>query len=317
VLKRVNIGVAGAGVFGGHHASKYAIHDKATLRAIYDLDLARAELLAAQHGASAFDDIDDFLNGIDAVIIAAPASSHFNLAEQALRAGRHVFVEKPLAMTLNEADALIALAGKRDLVLQVGHQERYVFEAAGMLARPAPPIRIECKRCAPPTGRGMDVSAIFDLMIHDLDLLRQLTRSKIAHLKVTGDSDEVHAELVLENGVVAVMEASRRAASLTRTMSLTYSDGVIDFDFVNRKTVNTTPTGLCVELDAADAPYALRDPLGFGANGFIDAIMGGVDPVVTGQHGRAAIEWALMIEDALALTGAAKTAPQTEERLRA
>jgi len=315
VSKSVRIGVAGAGAFGAHHAAKYADHEKAVLTAVYDIDAGRAGALAHKHGASAINDVDALLGAVDALVIAAPASRHYDLAKRALTAGCHVFVEKPLALTLKEADALIAAASARSLVLQVGHQERYVFEAAGLMRRKSSPLRIECRRCAPPTGRGLDVSAVFDLMVHDLDLVRQLTASDVAHIAAEGDGDTVQAELVLENGAVAVLRVDRNARVLERSMELVYEDGVIQVDFVNRKFSNSTPTALSTTFDAADAPLAFRDPLAFGADRFLTAIVYGVDPIVTGPHGRAAIEWALMIEQAQSTVAIADA--QARQRLRA
>jgi len=315
VVKRVKIGVAGAGAFGGHHAAKYADHEKAVLTAVYDIDAERSQALAEKHGARVAGDISNLLDAVDAVVITAPARRHYEIAARALGAGRHVFVEKPLALRLDEADALIREAATRGLVLQVGHQERYVFEAAGLMRRKKPPLRIECRRCAPPTGRGMDVSAVFDLMVHDLDLVRQLTLSNVAHVKAEGGADTTQAELILENGAVAVLTVDRNARALVRAMKLIYDDGVISFDFVNRKITNSTPTALTAEFDAAGAPLAFRDPLAFGADRFLTAILDGVDPIVTGQHGRAALEWALMIEEARSSDPA--DGVQAPERLRA
>ena len=298
VSKRVKIGVAGAGVFGCYHASKYAAHDSADLVAIFDLDSDRAAELAGAHGAAAIGDFDGFLDKIDAAVIATPAVSHFDLALAALSRGRHVFVEKPLALSLGDADRLVKEAEARGRVLQVGHQERYVFDAAGLLNWQTSPKRIECWRMAPATGRGLDVSAVYDLMVHDLDLVRQLTAADVRDVSASGDADETEVEIVLSNGASAHLAVNRNAATLRRGIKLEFEDGVIEFDFVDRKITNSTATDLSISFDAADAPLAFRDPLAYGADRFLAAILEGADPTVSGRCGRAAIEWATMIEQA-------------------
>ncbi len=312
VSKRVRIGVAGAGVFGAHHASKYANHQKSCLAAVYDINVDRSQQLAQQLGAVAHEHFESFLKELDAVIIATPAHSHFDYAAEALNMGCHVFIEKPVATTLEEADTLIRMAASRQLVLQVGHQERYVVAATGLLNRRRKPLRVECQRCAPPTGRGTDVSVVFDLMVHDLDLVRQITGSDLAHISASGDEDKTQADLMLKNGVVASLTADRSASECNRRIKVVYDDGVVDIDLANRTLRNSTPAAINGEFDADRA--AFRDPLAHGADLFLASIMEGVAPIVTGQHGRAAIEWALKIEKAKA--GTSDAAP-ADERLRA
>lgn len=311
----VRIGVAGAGVFGGYHASKYAAHKSSNLVAIFDPDTARAASLAEKHNATAINDLDDFFQQVDAVVVTSPASVHFDVAEQALRAGRHVFIEKPITLEAAHADALISAAKAQGLVLQVGHQERYVFDAAGLLARGKAPKKIDCVRCGPASGRCEDVSVVFDLMVHDIDLVRELTRSDIQHITAEGSAGEVDAELVLENGAIVSLKASRQAELRERRMSLIYDDGVIEFDFVNRTLNNSTPAILGQVFDADNAPLALRDPLEFGAQCFLQAIQENGKPLVSGEAGRDAIAWALRIEEAAGLSSS--TASHAPERMSA
>ncbi|MBL4620470.1 MAG: Gfo/Idh/MocA family oxidoreductase [Marinicaulis sp.] len=314
MLSGVRIGVVGAGVFGAYHAEKYACCDRAVLTAVYDLDSARAAAIAEKHAALAISNIDDFLNAVDAVVVTVPASCHFDIAAKALDAGRHVFVEKPLTLSTEHADALIDRAAKQGLVLQIGHQERYVFDAVGLLSRDRTPLKIDCVRCGPPSGRCEDVSVVFDLMVHDIDLVRKLTTSDIKRLSAEGDTREINAEMVLENGTVVALKASRCADKPERRMTLVYDDGVIDFDFVNRTLENSTMAKLNEAFKTENASKALRDPLGFGAELFVISILDGVAPVVTGPDGRDAVAWAVEIEDAAGITSSG--VPEIE-RLRA
>lgn len=296
---RLNIGVTGAGVFGAHHAAKYAANDKAMLTRVFDIDIDRAARLAGRFGVMACRDYSKFLLGLDAVVIATPASCHYQLAHEALEAGCHVFVEKPLALCASDADKLIELAAAKRLVLQVGHQERYVFDAVGLFGRDKAPTKINCVRRGSASGRCEDVSVVFDLMVHDLDLVRHLTAAELLDVDAYGDAHEVNAELIFANGTIASLNASRRAPSLERRMTLTYDDGVIEFDFVKRAISNSTPMLLDAGFNHAVGSLAYSDPLGFGADQFVAAVLSGGEPIVTGLHGRIAVDWSQRIESAM------------------
>ncbi len=334
----ISIGVAGAGVFGGHHAGKYAGMTTARLAGIYDIDPDRAARSASAFSTRAFDDYAALVSAVDAVVIATPATTHYALALAALEARRHVFVEKPLAMRAEEAEALVALAEKQGLVLQVGHQERYVAAAIGLLDHVARPVRIDCVRRAAPSDRCRDVSVVFDLMIHDFDLVRQLTNDAPAKVTAEGGHDEARAELVLENGTVATFSASRAADDLRRTMRLVYERGFIEIDFLQRSVVNTTDASLSGDFDAVRGGMALTDPLGLGAGKFVAAIADGAafgpaasgqpeasgQAYVSGRDGADAVSWACAVESAVFSNGSSKSpggsangATSTEERVRA
>ncbi|WDI32121.1 Gfo/Idh/MocA family oxidoreductase [Hyphococcus flavus] len=313
--KRIKVGVAGAGVFGGYHASKYASHPQSSLAGIYDIDESQAKQLAEKHATAAYTDFDVFLSDIDAVVIAAPAIAHFSLAEAALRAGKHVFVEKPITLEVGEADTLSALAANQKLTLQVGHQERYVFSAFGLLARKRSPLKIDSVRRTAATGRCEDVSVALDLMIHDIDLIRHLTKSDIETLSASGDPHDASAEICLTNGTLVFLSASRRSDAPERRMTLVYDDGIVEFDFVKRAISNSTPAPLLSDFSNDDAPLSLVDPLGHGANEFIKCLTNNHSPAVTGEDGREALRWAKRIEDVAGIS--VENEPNEQERRRA
>ncbi|MBY0423610.1 MAG: Gfo/Idh/MocA family oxidoreductase, partial [Parvularculaceae bacterium] len=203
--------MVGAGVFGGYHAAKYAALDDVQLTSVFDTDGVRARALAGQYGAAAAPTFEHFLDSVDVLTIATPASRHFDYAREALAAGRHVLVEKPLALSVDDADALVDLANRRRRVLQVGHQERFVAESLGLFAGLKPPRRARCRRVNPRSGRGEDVSVVLDLMIHDLDLLRRLPLGPLVAVSAAGDRDDAEAELAFANGARAILVASRTA----------------------------------------------------------------------------------------------------------
>ncbi len=241
-MDKLRIGVVGCGHFGRFHALKVAASPRATLAGLHDPDDARASLVAREAGAPALG-LDALLAASDAVVVAAPAEAHFDVARAALSAGRHVLVEKPIAATLAEADALAALAHERGLVLQVGHLLRYSAEHAAIASRIARPLYIEATRIAPFKPRGTDVSVILDLMIHDLDLVLSLVDSPIESVDALGAAvsspleDIANARVRFANGCVATITASRISLKTERRMRLFSQEGYLSADFGARELV--------------------------------------------------------------------------------
>jgi len=167
-------GVMGAGVFGGYHARQYANAANVELTGVYDPDKVRADEVAGRHGATGFDDLAAFLAGVDVVTVASPAIHHASGALAALKAGKPVYVEKPLAVSMRDADSIVDAAAKHGLTVACGHQERLVFQAIGLFNTPERPLRMEAVRHGPESERSLDVSVVLDLMIHDLDLALSL-----------------------------------------------------------------------------------------------------------------------------------------------
>ena len=300
--KPFRAGVAGAGAFGAIHAGKYVAEPRTQLTAIYDVDFDRARALADGHGAAAFDDFDAFLAAIDIATIAAPARAHGELALRSLGAGKHTLVEKPIAVTLPEAAAVVAMAKARRLTLGLGHQERLVFEVMGLLAVSETPTLIEARREGPWSGRGVDVSVTLDLAIHDADLATRLlgqapTAVSAQGQRVKGDFfDTIESEAVFASGARVRLTASRVAEARRRTMRIVYPSGEVSIDFVARTFSNTTPFAL--DAGFADTPVG-RDPLGANVARFLDAATGVAQrPAVTGEEALAALDLILRIDAA-------------------
>jgi len=295
--------IVGAGVFGTFHARKYAAAEGVELMAIVDPDPAQAGKLAEELGVDAVSDLATVAEGLDLVTVACPAVFHYQVAKQALEAGCNVLVEKPIALKIDHADKLIALADAKGLVLQVGHQERFVFDAFGLLSRDVAPTKISATRAGPFTGRAMDVSVVMDLMIHDLDLIHQVVPGALKNVEADAKTihgehpDEVTARLSFGDGAEVTLHASRIADVRDRNMSIEYPDGVISIDFINRKIENTTSVELG-DLFGDDQPAVMADPLGFAVSKFIDSARTKTTPVITGQCGRRALDTALKIHDA-------------------
>jgi len=293
--------VIGAGAFGRHHASKYRGLDGVVLTAIADANPEVRKGAFAAHGVAAVADWRDLLGKVDLVSICTPAVTHSAIVRAFLNSGAHVLVEKPIATSLEEADALIALAEETGKVLTVGHQERFVFARTGLLNFPDAPKEVSCWRMGPWTGRGDDVSAVLDLMIHDIDLTHQLIPGAVAdveahsHTEMGRFADEVSTTVTFRNGSVAQLETSRVAQNRRRGMRAVYGDGVIEIDFLTRKVRNTTRR----RLNALE----LGDPLGESVAAFVQAVQQGTPALVRPEEARRALETALLIDEAAEFAG--------------
>ncbi len=296
----IKIGLVGAGVFAGYHAQKIASSSNAELSGVFDLNLGAAQTVVEKAGeGEAVASLENLILASDAILIATPAVTHAQIAARVLRAGRHVYVEKPLALLTEEADALVQLADAKGVVLQVGHQERLVFAAMGLLDIAERPLHIEAVRAAPrsPQGRCEDVSVVYDLMIHDIDLANALfggrgTVSAVQGLKAhTPHLDAATAKITYANDVTATLTASRCAEARKRTMKIVYPSGVLEIDFLNRTVLNETPFD--IQLDVS---HILPDPLQAANDSFIAAIRGEATSPAPGSAGADAVAVACLID---------------------
>lgn len=308
----LRIGVLGAGYFGRFHALKLARAPGATLVGLHDADPARAAQVAGEAGCPVLG-ADELIAGCDAVVIATPTRFHDPLATSALEAGRHVFVEKPIAATTAEADALVALAAARGRVLMVGHIERH--SAAIRTLRTSLSGRrlqaIEAVRVAPFRPRSLDVSVVLDLMIHDLDLILSLVPAPLAEVRAVGGRvasdhpDWAVAQLRFADGTQAQVTASRVAVSLERRLRAMGPEGELRVDFLARSLEALAPGGAApmehmpgwgldrhswTDHDSLEAQHAA----------FLAAIRDGGAYEADGAAGRAALDAALRIEASLA-----------------
>ena len=238
--ERLQVGLIGAGHFGRYHALKLAGAARAKLVGLYDANPERAKEVAWEAGCPVRG-LDELLGLSQAVVIAAPAEYHFDLASKALTLGKHVLVEKPIAATLEQAGALAALARAQGVVLQVGHLERFSAAHGAVSKRMGKPLYIEAVRIAPFKVRGTDVSVILDLMIHDLDLILALTDSDVVSVDAVGapvaseHDDIANARIRFANGAVATITASRISLKTERKMRIFSQTGYLTVDFSARK----------------------------------------------------------------------------------
>jgi predicted dehydrogenase len=305
--------VIGAGAFGRHHAAKYAAMAQkgdVTLFAVADPSPETRAAIQAQHQVQTVADWRELLGKVDLVSICSPAVTHYEIAKAFLQAGAHVLVEKPIATSREEANELVALSRESGRLLTVGHQERFVFARTGLLDLAETPLEITCWRQGPWTGRGDDVSAVLDLMIHDLDLVHTLVPGAVSAVTARGlmqygpFADEVSATVTFACGTVAHLETSRVATARKRGMRAVYADGVVEIDFLTREVTNTTPRPL--------RALEIGDPLGESVAAFVQAVRIGAPALVTAAQAAPALSTALLIEDA---AGVAKGLPVSQPRV--
>ncbi len=296
--ERLRIGLIGAGKFGGYHANKLSAHSQVEFTGVFDVSLSASTALSKSHNVACFKAIGPLFEASEALIIASPASYHGDYALKALEAGKHLLIEKPLAVDLNDARNIAKLAARKNLMVQVGHQERFVGRAIGLDTIPETPVLIKAQRLNPYSPRGTDTSVTMDLMTHDIDLVCWLMGEKPNFVRSQGsrlwsDSfDHMVAELQFKNGA-AFLEASRVAETGHRELEITYPSGTVVID-LNAKTLShDTPFRLNAQFGSS--PQA-KDSLGAGMEEFVSAIRENRPPFISARDGLMAIEIAAKLD---------------------
>jgi len=310
-MAQLRIGVLGAGHFGRFHALKVVANARARLSGLHDPNIDRAEKVGREAGKAPALDLGQLLEASDAVIVAAPAEVHYDLAAQALEAGKHVLVEKPIAATLDQADHLARLARERGRVLQVGHLLRYSAEHRAISSRITRPLYIDATRIAPYKPRGTDVSVILDLMIHDLDLVLALIDSPIQSIDALGAAvsspfeDIANARVRFENGCVATITASRISLKTERRMRMFSEEGYLSADFVARKlTMIGRERGLPLPgtggFRREEVGWSDADSMAAEHEAFVASCLDGKPVLVDAAAGRRALAAALAVTESIA-----------------
>jgi len=311
-MVKLRAGVIGVGHLGQHHARLYASLADSRLVGVADQDTARAAVIAQKHGVQVFRDQADLLKQVDVVSIAVPTSGHYAVAKACLEAGKHVLVEKPIAVLPGEAQELVGLAKHHGCTLQVGHSERFNPIVPMMWPYLQHPVLIEAHRLGVYSTRGTDVDVVLDLMIHDLDLVLSCGLGPVKDVHAVGLSvlsathDVANATIQFESGCVASITASRISPKGMRQWRLFQSNGSVTIDFqarqgiVGRRDSGTDPTGMAApeEIQAGDA-----EPLKLQLESFLHAIRSGSRPVVSGEDGAAAVGLAHRVLSAMKASG--------------
>lgn len=305
----MRVAVVGVGHLGKHHARILASLPDATLVAVVDTNRARADEIAAANQTRAVYDAGDLIGHVDAVSIAAPTDHHLALALPFLQAGVAVLVEKPMARSLEEADAMIAAAEQAGVVLAVGHTER--FNPAVDAARPylRDPRFIEVHRLGTFPERSLDIDVVFDLMIHDLDIVLSLVPSEVESIEavgvpvLTGRVDIANARLRFANGCIANLTASRISRDRVRKIRFFQPAAYVSIDYGAQKAEMyrlVTGAGPKPSIDGGDIPVTAEEPLKRELQDFVSAVADRRAPLVDGAQGRRALALAEAITSRMA-----------------
>ncbi len=312
-MRKIKTAIIGVGSLGQHHARILAKHPDSELVAIVDSDLKRSEKLAKTYNTSAFADINGLAGKAEAAVIAVPTPAHYQIARALLNAGIHCLVEKPFTSTVEEAEELIEISIKQNLVLQVGHIER--FNPAVVAAMPyiKSPKFVEVNRLGPYDPRTSHIGVILDLMIHDLDMVTALVNDRIVSIeahgaKVLSDHEDIaKVRIKFAGGCVADLSASRVSLDKYRKIRIFQPDCYISVDYagkslkVYRKKAGAEKVSSLLDIDVIKPKIKEEEPLYLELDHFLSCVSEGKPPLVSGQHGRNALELALEIRKNLTL----------------
>lgn len=326
-MESIKLGVIGVGHLGTFHARLAAEMDSVNLTGVYDTNQEQARRISAECATVPCSDLDDLLSRVDAVSIVVPTSEHFNIAMKALDHDCHIFIEKPITSTVEEAGQIIHKARDRNKKIQVGHIERFNPAMLAIKGYPLAPMFIEAHRLSRFNPRGCDVSVVLDLMIHDLDLILYMVNSPVAHTDACGVSvvskteDIANVRLKFESGCVANLTSSRISLTPMRRMRLFQKNQYIAMDFMEKKSdifllrdedtaAAPESAGMVVSQigigdKARDIVYQKPEPpqvnsLKMELEEFARAVIFDLEPEVPGEQGMQALEVANSILEKIA-----------------
>ncbi|RPI04257.1 MAG: gfo/Idh/MocA family oxidoreductase [Ignavibacteriae bacterium] len=314
-MNPLKVGVIGVGHLGSLHAKMYSQISSVNLVGVYDVDTQKAQQIAAEFKVRAFSTIDELLSQVEAVSVATVTQSHYDVAMQVIKRGVHLLIEKQITATIEQAEALTERAEVKGLKLQVGHIERFNPAILALEPYHITPLFIESHRLAQFNPRGSDVAVVLDLMIHDIDLILSLVKSKVTRIDangiavISGTPDIANARLQFENGCVANVTASRISQNKMRKMRLFQRDAYISIDFaqglaevfrlVDEETPNMKSTLMLGKIDQGEhkriivyeQPEVLEvNALKYELERFAESVQNNVETPVTGRDGLHALQ---------------------------
>ena len=307
-MNKLRVGVVGVGHIGSNHARIYSeLDDVAALTAVYDLEVARANSIAKKVGTHAAKSLDEFAGLVDAASIATPTGAHHEIAIKLLRHGKHLLVEKPITENPQHATELADLAAKNQLILQVGHVERFNPVLSALEARLTHARFIEAHRLSPYPNRSTDIGVVLDLMIHDLEIILHLVRSPVQNIDAVGipvlskSEDIANARIRFENGCVANVTSSRISPERMRKIRVFQEDAYLSLDYEKQAgEIYRLENG---KIARDKVPIEREEPLKQQLVSFIECATTGRQPRVSGLQATAALELAVEITKRIASSG--------------
>lgn len=321
-LEPLRIGVIGVGNMGQHHARVLGLLKDVELVGISDINVERGLDTASKYRVRFFEDYHDLLDHVDAVCIAVPTRLHHAVGVAALKAGVHVLIEKPIAASIAEAESLVNLAAECQCILQVGHIERFnpAFQELSKVLKTEELLALEAHRMSPYSDRANDVSVVLDLMIHDIDLLLELSNSSVVKLTASGSRasnsgqlDYVTATLGFANGIVATLTSSKVTHRKIRRIAAHCKNSLTEADFLKNEILIHRQTTANYKTDYGQVLYRQDgliekvqtsniEPLHAELEHFVQCVRGGLQPSVGGIQALKALRLASLIEQ-MALDG--------------
>ena len=318
-LQPLKMGVIGVGNMGRHHVRILSLLKDIELVGVADANLARGIEIASQYQTHFYEKYEEMLPHVDAVCIAVPTKLHHEVGSTCLKAGVHVLIEKPIAASIAEAESLVNLAAETGCILQVGHIERFnpAFKELSKVVQTEKIVALEARRLSPYSDRANDVSVVLDLMIHDIDLLLELSASPVIKLTASGSAnansrnlDYVTANFGFANGVIATLTASKVTHRKIRCLAAHCENSLIETDFLQNEILIhrhqpslPTPQGMYKQDGITEKVYTSNiEPIYAEIEHFVHCIRGGQRPSVGGEQALKALRLASLIEQ-MALDG--------------
>jgi predicted dehydrogenase len=304
---KIRVVVVGCGEFGRNHVRAYREIENVELVGVFDQDAERAGKIAQEFHTRAFSNLGELARAVDAASVAVPTVAHTEVGCELMEMGIDVLVEKPMASTVGEADDLIATAKRRGRILQVGHVERFNPAVRAVEPLVNRPLFFEVHRLGVFTPRSLDVDVIYDLMIHDLDILLALLKEPVEELRAVGipvltdKVDIAHARLEFASGAVANVTASRVSTERVRKMRFFQQHEYISLDYARRDAlrVGVKRPGPQPEFGFEKLPASDQEPLRAELEAFAEAVRTRVAPKTDGLAGRAALELAARVMESI------------------
>lgn len=321
-MNELNVGVVGTGHLGKLHIKMFRDIENCNLVGVHDSNTEQAKLASDKFSVKVFDSLESLLENVNAISIAATTSAHYELAKECLQAGKHLFIEKPITATIPEAEEIVDLANSLNLKLQIGHIERFNPALVSMEKYIIDPKFIQTDRLAQFNPRGTDVAVVLDLMIHDIDIILSLIKSKVENIEANGvavvsdNIDIANARIQFENGSVANVTASRISQKKMRKMRIFQRNSYVALDFVTgvSEVYRLLPVDQEVEhslisfgeIGVGDKKKRLVyeqpenkqiNALKYELQLFIDSVLENKNPVITGSDGLRALRIAKIIID--------------------
>jgi|TARA_B110000008_G_C16966582_1_gene562260 predicted dehydrogenase len=297
--KKIKCGVAGVGYLGQHHARIYNSLNSCDLVGVFDPNLEVCSRVANDENCKVFNNLKQLGEECDVVSVVSPTDLHAEVSIPLMDSGCHVLIEKPLCVSLSEAESILNVAQKNRTIVQVGHIEHYNPVMTFLEDAVEQPKYLTVERLAPFQPRGTEVGVVLDLMIHDIGIIMALVASPISKVDAIGvrvlspTEDIANARICFENGCVANLSASRVSEKKAREIRVFQDSGYLSLDFMNQKGHLIKKDG--VTLNKQDVPVEKGEPLALELESFIQCVSGALTPKTDGVFGKTALEVALLI----------------------